>query len=45
MRQVGVLAAAGLYALRHNIDRLELDHQHAKQVAKGCKHISFQIML
>ena len=45
MRQVGVLAAAGLYALRHNIDRLELDHQHAKQVAKGYKHILFQIML
>lgn len=35
MRQVGVLAAAGLHAIRHNIDRLELDHLHAKQVAKG----------
>ena len=38
MRQVGILAAAGLYALNHNIDRLHLDHANAKKVAKGILH-------
>ena len=30
MRQVGYLAAAGIYALDHHVDRLEEDHQRAK---------------
>src|SRR3954447_13807330 len=34
MRQVGVLAAAGLYALDHNLDRLAEDHEHAQLLAK-----------
>ncbi len=29
MRQAGILAAAGLYALDHNVDRLAEDHAHA----------------
>ncbi|MDZ7723122.1 MAG: low-specificity L-threonine aldolase [candidate division KSB1 bacterium] len=33
MRQAGILAAAGLYALDHNIQRLAEDHEHAKQLA------------
>jgi threonine aldolase len=33
MRQAGVLAAAGLYALRHNISRLEDDHIRARRLA------------
>lgn len=33
MRQAGILAAAGLYALDHNIDRLAEDHIHAKTLA------------
>lgn len=33
MRQAGFLAAAGIYALQNNIDRLTEDHQHAKQIA------------
>ena len=33
MRQVGVLAAAGIYALEHNIARLDEDHKHAKYLA------------
>ncbi|HNA96689.1 MAG TPA: GntG family PLP-dependent aldolase [Chitinophagaceae bacterium] len=33
MRQAGFLAAAGIYALNNNIERLEEDHQHAKQIA------------
>ena len=32
MRQAGFLAAAGLYALEHNIHRLETDHHNAKQI-------------
>lgn len=30
MRQAGFLAAAGLYALEHHIDRLAIDHEHAQ---------------
>lgn len=33
MRQAGYLAAAGIYALENNIDRLAEDHNHAKQLA------------
>jgi threonine aldolase len=35
MRQSGVLAAACLYALEHNIERLEEDHEHARVLAEG----------
>jgi threonine aldolase len=34
MRQVGVLAAACLYALDHHLDRLAEDHEHAELLAK-----------
>ncbi len=33
MRQVGILAAAALYALDHNVDRLAEDHANAKKLA------------
>ncbi len=36
MRQVGVLAAAGLYALDHHVDRLAEDHEHARLLAEAC---------
>jgi threonine aldolase len=35
MRQAGVLAAAGLYALEHNIERLAEDHANAERLANG----------
>ena len=35
MRQAGYLAAAGIYALENNIDRLALDHRHAKQLEEA----------
>ncbi|MDN5854353.1 MAG: aminotransferase class I/II-fold pyridoxal phosphate-dependent enzyme [Actinomycetia bacterium] len=35
-RQAGVLAAAGLYALDHHIDRLSDDHAHARLLADAC---------
>jgi threonine aldolase len=36
MRQVGVLAAAGLYALEHHLERLSEDHEHARLLAEAC---------
>ena len=38
MRQAGILAAAGLYALEHNIDRLAEDHRNARRLAEGIAH-------
>jgi len=35
MRQAGILAAAGLYALEHNVERLAEDHSNAERLAKG----------
>lgn len=35
MRQAGYLAAAGLYALEHNIERLAEDHRHAKMLGEA----------
>jgi len=35
MRQAGVLAAAALYALRHQRARLALDHEHARLLAES----------
>ena len=32
MRQAGIIAAGGLYALKYNVDRLKIDHQRAKQL-------------
>ena len=34
MRQSGYLAAAGIYALDHHIDRLAIDHQNAQQLSE-----------
>jgi len=39
MRQAGILAAAGLYALEHNISRLKEDHDNAKNLALHLQHI------
>ena len=35
MRQVGYLAAAGIYALDHHVDRLSEDHQRAALLGKA----------
>jgi len=40
MRQVGVLAAAGLIALDHMVDRLAEDHANARTLAEGLAEIS-----
>ncbi len=39
MRQAGVLAAAGIYALQHNVDRLAEDHANARLLAEGLANI------
>ena len=35
MRQAGIVAAAGVYALEHHVDRLADDHLRARQLAEG----------
>jgi len=40
MRQVGILAACGMYALKNNIERLQEDHDNAKLLAQGLSQIS-----
>jgi threonine aldolase len=40
MRQAGILAAAGLYALEHNVDRLAADHANARRLAEGFAKIA-----
>ncbi len=39
MRQAGVLAAAGVYALKHHVERLAEDHAKAKKLALGLAEI------
>lgn len=39
MRQVGILAAAGIYALEHHVERLRIDHVRAKQLASGISEL------
>lgn len=41
MRQVGYLAAAGIYALENNIKRLKDDHRRAKQLGAVIRNLSF----
>ncbi|HRN78646.1 MAG TPA: low-specificity L-threonine aldolase [Ferruginibacter sp.] len=41
MRQAGYMAAAGLYALENNIDRLAEDHAHAHWIAEALMEQSF----
>ena len=36
MRQAGVVAAAGLHALDHHVERLADDHAHARLLAEAC---------
>jgi threonine aldolase len=36
MRQVGILAAGGLHALEHHVERLAEDHAHARLLAEAC---------
>jgi len=44
MRQVGIFAAAGLYALEHNLDRLAEDHANARLIAERVAESRFVIL-
>ena len=39
MRQAGIIAAAGLFALEHHTTRLSVDHEHARLLAEGLAEI------
>jgi threonine aldolase len=46
MRQVGIFAAAGLYALDHHLDRLAEDHANARMIAERlarCRHVRIDL--
>jgi threonine aldolase len=43
MRQAGILAAAGLYALDHHVDRLAVDHANATRLADGLAALGVRV--
>jgi threonine aldolase len=45
MRQAGVIAAAGLYALENNVERLGTDHGNAERLARGLREIGLEVQL
>ena len=45
MRQAGFLAAAGIYALKNNIERLKIDHGHARIIAEAIAKKEFVKMI
>jgi len=43
MRQSGFLAAAAIYGLEHNVDRLADDHANARRLAEGLSALGFDV--
>jgi threonine aldolase len=43
MRQAGIIAAAGLHALEHHVERLADDHSNAQRFATGLQDLGFKI--
>jgi threonine aldolase len=43
MRQAGILAAAGLYALQHHVGRLAEDHDNAEHLARGLRAAGYSV--
>jgi len=43
MRQAGILAAAGLYALENNVERLADDHRNAVRLAEGLRALDLPV--
>ncbi|MEY3237818.1 MAG: hypothetical protein RI883_1919 [Bacteroidota bacterium] len=41
MRQAGIIAAGGLYALKNNVDRLLIDHQNARQLEQTLNQLNW----
>ncbi len=44
MRQAGFLAAAGLHALEHHVERLAEDHENARLLAEGMERIGLAVV-
>jgi threonine aldolase len=44
MRQAGIIAAAGVYALQHNVERLAEDHENARTIARTLAGVSWARM-
>jgi threonine aldolase len=43
LRQAGILAAAGLHALEHHVERLAQDHANARRLAVGLERLGFTV--
>jgi len=43
MRQAGMLAAAGLFALENNVERLAEDHANAERLANGLRESGYEV--
>jgi threonine aldolase len=43
MRQAGILAAAGLHALEHHVERLAQDHENARRLCAGLERLGFRM--
>lgn len=43
MRQTGILAAAGIYALEHHVERLAEDHARARRLAEGLRALGLRV--
>jgi len=44
MRQAGILAAGGLYAIGHHVERLAWDHEHARDLARDLAREGFDVV-
>ena len=44
LRQAGILAAAGLFALEHQVTRLADDHRHAMQLGEGLTTLGYTVL-
>ena len=45
MRQAGVIAAAGLYALENNVERLAVDHDNAAKLGRSLRELGLDVQL
>jgi threonine aldolase len=45
MRQAGVIAAGGLYALENNLERLQEDHANAETLARGLRELKLDVQV
>lgn len=43
MRQAGIIAAGGLYAVRHHVERLAEDHANAERLAAGLAKLDYEV--